>query len=70
MWRAPRVTLILIDIVKLLCAQKVDMCKEDQDGTAPAHIAAACGHLEVIQYLYEQGVSVKHLEASGFNLRV
>ena len=49
-----------IDIVKLLCAQKVDMCKEDQDGTAPAHIAAACGHLEVIQYLHEQGVSVKH----------
>ena len=61
MWRAPRVTLILIDILKLLCAQKVDMCKANQDGTArQPTLQQHVGILKAFNYLHEKGVSVKH----------
>ena len=43
-------------------ASHVDMRRADEDGTAPVHIAAARGNLEVLKFLHEHGVD---MEASG-----
>ena len=46
-------------MVRLLHGLGVDMCAVDQDGSAPVHVAAAHGHLAVIQFLQQHGVSME-----------
>ena len=48
--------------VHLLRDYGADMVAVDQDGTSPALIAAACGHVDVLRMLHRSGVD---LQAAG-----
>jgi ankyrin repeat protein len=55
------------DILKLLCAKRQDLIfQEDEGGNTPLHIASLSCHMEIIEYLWEEGgkklVEVKNKE--------
>ena len=51
-----------VAILHLLRDYGADMVAVDQDGTSPALIAAACGHVDVLRMLHRSGVD---LQAAG-----
>jgi ankyrin repeat protein len=55
----------VLEAVKLIVSQRVDVNAKDADGETALHRAVALGHASVVQYLVEHGADVNIRNAEG-----
>ncbi|XP_006584498.1 uncharacterized protein [Glycine max] len=59
-----------MDDVKSLEASGVPLDSKDEQGRTALHMAAANGHIDIVEYLISRGVAVKKLIMAGANVSV